>query len=581
MDYEKLSAGLTALVRDYQSHGTSVTVASAMAQPLSETDETGTPQAVIFIRCNEQTTFDDLPGVQVHSKRGRIRTATVSLDSLSALSEDPNVYRLSASTQLKPLNDVAAIKTNLTNFRLNNHHLTGKDVIVGIVDSGIDPSHPAFAGRILSIWDQTMTGSGWKLNNFGQILTGGTLGVTSDTNGHGTHVAGTAAGSHPQFFGIAPDADLIIVKTTFNNAHIASGIQYIFSEAARLGKPAVVNLSLGGHFNAHDGTDSLSELINQEVGAGRIVVAAAGNEGTDNIHGAAVIPPGQTVQIPFRVAPNTQPGSPPWVVINGWYDGNANCDISIRTSGGGATPFQPVIQNANPTQLYTINNMRIALTTPPATTTLNGDHEFRLELESNIVGGLVQGGTWEIKIRNNGTTPVPVDIWSLVPDGARDAEFLAPFNDLDMKIGSPGAADGAITVASYTTRNNWTDSGGTGWSVGLMIDDISDFSSAGPLRKGGLKPDVAAPGAMIISALSAQSSPKPQNIVSQGFRVNSGTSMASPYIAGLCALLLQRNSSLTPVAIKQILKNNSHVPGQPSSAHDIKWGYGLIDAGTL
>jgi subtilisin family serine protease len=479
---------------------------------------------------------------------------------------------------------VAGTKTNLTAFRSNNPHLTGKGVIVGVIDTGLDPLHPAFAGRVLSIWDQTMTGPGWGLNAYGQVLTSaaGNLGVTVDKNGHGTHVAGTAVGSDPQFPGVAPDADLIMVKTTFNNAHIASGIQYIFAEAARLGRAAVVNLSLGGHFNAHDGTDALSELINQEVGPGKIVVAAAGNEGTDNIHGAAVIPAGQTGTIRFKVTPNTQSGSPEWVLLNGWYDGKTTCDISVRTSSGGITNFQPVIQNGNPTQVSIVNNMRIGVTTPAASSAPNGDHEFRVEIQSNNVGGLVQGGTWEVRIRNNSTVdPANIDIWSMVSPGALEAEFLAPNNDPNMKIGSPGSAGEAITVASYTSRNSWTDAGGGGWSVGLTLDDISDFSSPGPLRNGGLKPDVAAPGAMIVSALSAQSKANPQNVVNPNFRVNSGTSMACPFIAGLCALLLEKDSTLAPAAIKQMLQDQSQVPGQPASTHDIKWGYGLIDAGGL
>ena len=150
-----------------------------------------------------------------------------------------------------------------------------------------------------------------------------------------------------------------------------------------------------------------------------------------------------------------------------------------------------------------------------------------------------------------------------------------------MKIGSPGAAAGAVTVASYTTKVQWTDINGNERSVGLDLNDISDFSSEGPLRKGAKKPDVAAPGAMIASCLSSNSSPNPADMITQQFRMMAGTSMATPFIAGLIALLLERDAKLDPSGMKQLLLAHSMVPGKPGGTFDPKWGYGLIDANGL
>jgi subtilisin family serine protease len=171
-----------------------------------------------------------------------------------------------------------------------------------------------------------------------------------------------------------------------------------------------------------------------------------------------------------------------------------------------------------------------------------------------------------------------VDIWAIDDEGGATVMFTTKVQDA-MKIGSPGAAHSAITVASFTTRNQWIDIGGVAQSVGLQLDDISSFSSEGPLRGGFEKPDVAAPGAMI--AAPASSDAPMQMLIAPGFRLDAGTSMATPFITGLVALLLEGNGTLTPAAVLGELKAHSSVPQRPGGAHDPKWGFGLINAQNL
>ena len=185
----------------------------------------------------------------------------------------------------------------------------GKNVIVGIVDSGIDWCHPDFidpdtgTSRILYLWDQTLSpqagesspspyGYGVEYDqniiNSALLTCNHNLVREKDDEGHGTHVAGTAAGngeaSQGKYTGAAPQAKIIFVKTTFSDADIMDGVSYIFEKAAQLGMPAVVNLSLGGHAGPHDGTSLLSQALDQLSGEGKIVVVAAGNEGGDSVH---------------------------------------------------------------------------------------------------------------------------------------------------------------------------------------------------------------------------------------------------------------------------------------------------------
>jgi subtilisin family serine protease len=581
MNYEKLSASMAALVEEFQFQGTAMMMmAGPRAVPLASDDVTAPPAVFAYLRCDSDARIDLIPGVNVHSRRGKVRTALVSLDGLDQLSERKDVYLISPAVSMKPLNDVAALKTGLPTYK-NNTNGSGKGVIVGIVDSGIDALHPAFSSRIHSIWDQTITGTGWGNTNYGTVLTGSSLAVSSDTNGHGTHVAGIAAGDDANFGGVAPEANIVVVKTNFLNLGIGDGIRYIFAIADQLGMPAVVNLSLGGHHDAHDGSDDLSELINERTGEGRIVVAAAGNEGGDDIHAGVEIPAGQVAEISFMVPPNSQPGSTPFVRLNGWYGQDGDCEISVQTSSGNATAFQPVISNGRPSKTYNFSNAVLRLTTPSPSSTPNGDHHFLAELFPGPFSSFVQGGVWRLQVRNNGPQDARINVWSIVPQGARDAAFLPPFNSPDMKIGSPGSSEQAITVASYTTRNSWQDSSGATRAVGLTVDTISDFSSPGPLRSGMHKPDITAPGAMIVSCLSGQSSPPPSNIISSKFRVNAGTSMACPYITGLVALLLQVDPTLNTSSLKARLQAHSAIPGVPPGAFNNQWGFGLIDAGSL
>src|SRR5205814_4068356 len=130
----------------------------------------------------------------------------------------------------------------------------------------------------------------------------------ADFEGHGTHVAGIAAGSgrgtgnaRPayRYVGIAPEADLIVVQTDFTFSHIVDAVSYGFSRAAAMGKPAVVNLSLGSNYGPHDGTDPQDQQLNALTGPGRIICASAGNSGADTIHAETTVAQGDSAILTF------------------------------------------------------------------------------------------------------------------------------------------------------------------------------------------------------------------------------------------------------------------------------------------
>lgn len=578
MQPEKISPGLLVALQDYQSEGRQVLTAHKRSLGIVSSETSiKPPRSVVFIYCDEQADLDRLAqyGVQVNQSTGRVRTAFLPLESLDPLSEEPTIHRIKPSRYLRPLMDVAPGKVNLPQFQQASG-LTGQGVIIGIVDSGIDPNHPAFQGRILQIWDQTLPGSGVTEGGYGIELAGAQLTTSRDEIGHGTHVAGIAGGADATYGGVAPEAEFIIVKSDFQDAHIADGIRYIFRVAGQLGRPAVVNLSLGGHADGHDGSDSLSQIIDTESGPGRIVCCAAGNEGNDNIHGQATVPAGQTASMRFRI-PSTGVGI---AVLNGWYSGNSTFEVSVQMPNGRVTPFQKVITNGNSVREYSLPNAKILVATPgpdPA----NGDYNFFVQIRNSNPRGSVPGGVWQLRVRNTSQAQGRVDVWTLDDQPAPEVVFSGTSAQDTMKVGSPGAAKSAITVASYTTKVQWTDIDGNNQGVGLKLDDISDFSSEGPLRDGTEKPELAAPGAMIVSALSADASEARSDMVNAKFVVKAGTSMATPFIAGLVALLLQRDPTIEPDVLKELLQENSSIPGKEPGTFDNKWGYGVINAANL
>ncbi|BAY14564.1 peptidase S8/S53 [Anabaenopsis circularis NIES-21] len=575
MRHEKLSPGLLLAVEDYQHEGLPALMTHKRSLGIMAPKSIVKPtKSLVFIYCDDDADLSHLAqyGIEVNQNAGHVRTAFLPIESLDALSEEPAIQRIKPSRKLKLRMDVAPQAVKLPEFK-NKTGLSGKGVIIGVVDSGIDPKHPAFAGRILRLWDQTLPGPGVKEGGYGAELTDALLTVSQDTEGHGTHVAGIASGADVTYGGVAPDAELVIVKSDLQDAHIADAIRYVFRVAGELGRPAVVNLSLGGHADAHDGSDSLSKVIDAETGPGRIVCCAAGNEGNDNIHGQATITSGRMKGMRFNV-PLNQVGI---VWLNAWYSKDNQLEVSLRSPNGFVTPFQKIITNGNPTLDHQLPDARVQIVTP-GPDAANGDYNFFVQIRGNGPSP-VMGGIWQLRVRNTSSNDTRLDVWTL--DDTSSVFFTGTSVKDSLKIGAPGCADSAITVAAYTTKVKYTDIDNQVREMGLEPNCISEFSSEGPLRNDAQKPDVAAPGAMIVSALSSNANADRSMTINSKFLAMAGTSMATPFVTGLVALLLQRDRNLDPQAIKELFRKNSSIPGKPSGTFDHKWGYGLINTENL
>lgn len=484
---------------------------------------------------------------------------------------------------------------------------TGAGVIIGVVDSGLDLTHPNFQDpsgntRVLFALDQNTAIE----CDSSDIDAGLCTGFVDGPSGHGTHVTGIAAGNGAavnqngntyESVGVAPEADIIAVKTTFMDIDIIDAITYIFDKATLLGQPAVVNLSLGGHVGAHDGTDVIEQHIDAQVLAsnGRAVVIAAGNERIDNIHAEVdTIHMLSVVGPEFEVPAYTPNGGTAndLVLIGGYYPGGDDLIVHLWTPSGDyltrdLTTFGPadcITMSSVDGFIWLCNNVNPNYA--PASTA----NEI-LVLIIDDGGPPPASGSWGMALSGMSVAfgTGEADFWAFSTMGA---EFTTHI-DQEETLGMPGTAEHGITVGAYNTKVCWEDSGGNPWSywtdfgLSAVLTDMSWFSSWGPTRDGRLKPDISAPGAAIVSARAATATPNPIFAINNDYLLMQGTSQAAPHVAGAAALLLEDTPTMSAAAIKSALTDNtsqsyfSLYTGAPGAVWDPVFGNGILDLAFL
>jgi subtilisin family serine protease len=481
--------------------------------------------------------------------------------------------------------------------------VNGQGVVIGIVDSGVDYGHgdfqdPSGATRIVSIWDQVASGTGPPGYPYGKECTSAQIDAGTcterDSLEHGTHAAGIAAGDGSQsagalpaytFAGMAPRADLVVVKTDFQTPDVIDAIHYVFDKATERGENAVVNLSLGSQFGSHDGASDFEQAVTALAGPGRIVVKSAGNDRGKAVH-AQVFATAPGAPATLSVAGSVK-GS--YFYIDGYYNATERLRVRMTTPNG--TIIGPLVVNTEnaPWPGTTTGNGVVYV----AHDSLSGGRKnVYIEVYSDQTSHSMNG-TWTITFFADHLGPAngEVDLWRYLAASTLAANFVTGNLPTQELITEPGNASQVVTVGAWVTKTSWTACNGVVSSYAGMpaAGNLAPFSSPGPTRDGRQKPDLVAPGTAVGSTTSfdiphaCPVAPAASEFLNDGMnhRMLQGTSMSAPHVTGAVALLLQVRGALTPQDVTTYLCTHARADGFTGTVPSKDWGYGKLDLGDL
>ncbi|WP_346903032.1 S8 family peptidase [Clostridium sp.] len=396
--------------------------------------------------------------------------------------------------------------------------LSGEGVLVGFIDSGIDYTHPAFDDengrtRIEYIYDLSQGGKVWNKEQIQKAIDSpNPLSVVDevDDNGHGTHVASIACGGgkiSPVYYGPAYKSSIAMVKITpkgslnmGTSTLIMRGIKFLIDKSKELNKPLVINLSLSTSSGAHNGKSLFEKYIETVSALEPIVfVAAAGNDGDTAQHVGGIL--NETQDISLNISKDESSIAIPL------YKGLlSNISIEIINPASQSSGVIEVKEDFFDRQ---VGNDRVLIYyTGPKPFDIDGEIVISMISPENQ---FLLSGVWTIRIKLLNKLPSIYNMWiSVTASLNKETKFFNP--DIYNTLGIPATVENVISVGSYNP----------------FTGNISSFSGRGSIANQVLKPDIVAPGENIEAAI-----PKSR------YGTKTGTSMATPEVSGICALLLE------------------------------------------
>ena len=620
----KLDATLTLLANGYQQATQFIATRGATqvdSASLQQTTPDGTFQLLNTVAFNVQTTENKAEAVaqQIQKLGGTARVITenfllveIPIAQLQTLSQLADVVEMAMPQRAYPFLKEARKMSQVDEVHAGKELYTpfkGKDVIIAVIDQSFEFRHAAFLdkdgnSRVKWLWDR----SGYSTQATSNRSKSATQKVPVGTDlqdhgagGHGTHTTGIAAGSDVGNgqYGVAPEADVIMIPSTFLDTEVLEDVRFVRTQAKKAQKPWVVNMSFGSQEGPHDGStgyDQNMSLVGKNKGG--ILVASAGNDGDRNLHMKRNIAVGDSCFILFdyleydKLTDDQKKSktftfdlwsqstdkvdrieATPFLFINNKV---VYKDASYWKSHAWFHDAQSKFTHKYQSKFW-IKLPQVRMEENDATILFGLRLKNISKDQAELVHGWVsQGGSYV----DNKSIP-KIDRKRVLKG---DNEYTV--------ADAAGNIPAAITVGAYTSRHTHTNKI-TKQSVTFTDDrgKRSYFSSMGPvLNEKVKKPTVLAPGAQVCSAMNKLHPGFDEKnwMISEKVKVNGdyyyyadmqGTSMASPFAAGVIALWLEANPNLDHNDIEEIIDKTSYkiYPGKSNNWNKIT-GYGRINA---
>ena len=477
------------------------------------------------------------PEISVVPLLGGYAIVTLPESMLEEYSRRPQIEFIEKPTRLyfeDLFSKEASCITQVQRNEPGNLQLTGRGVLIGIVDSGVDYRHPAFLtadgkSRILRLWDQSIpgnppegyaTGTEYTNEEINEALSlsvqeGRRLVPSEDVSGHGTAVLGVAAGSDfsrgAVKRGVAYESDLLVVKMGIprqdsfpRTTELMQGVDYLVRQAIRLGRSIAINLSFGNNYGSHRGDSLLETYLDNVSGMGKNVICVGmGNNGNDALHTGGKLSPGEIQEIELGVG-----AFEPTLNVQLWKNYEDEMEIYLEHPAG--ERVGPLFETLGAQRWQAGNTELLIYYGKPAP--YHVTQEIYVDfLPQDEKTPYVDSGVWKIILAARNIKNGEYFLW--LPGGKTlnpGTAFYLPRPQGTLTI--PATARRVISVGAYDARQN----------------TYADFSGRGCRALPYPKPDLAAPGVDIYA-------PRPGG----GYAAFTGTSFSTPFVTGAAALLME------------------------------------------
>lgn len=593
----------------------------------------------VFVTVTSPAHFASLEamGYDVNIVTDEIAIVNMPMADMEPLCQEPWVVHVALGGEARPMLDKARNDAKVdaihagTDAELGRAY-TGKGVVVGVYDTGLDPNHINFLDqdmetRVQGLWANGAIYEGAQIYSFT---------TENSAQTHGTHVLGIAAGGYTgeanyagtvapttgnmPYYGVAMDADIVIGCGSLSDANILKGVQYVALRAKELGEPAVINLSLGSNRGPHDGSDSFGRSLDA-LAKENLIVVSAGNEGRQNMGLTKLLteedpylrtfpaPCNSANQLitassfkglweiyasderPFKctIAVYADEGLTGRIVDSYTVEASTSGrSTKIGGTGAGTTGvklngFDAATSAASYVQIASnvitsTKRYSVQITHNLAITQLANDYYIAIIIEG-------QPGQ-RINMYAHSDTSSSNGIYGTFTDRYIDGyEAASP----DGTINNMACAPNLLAIGAYVTRTNWRTYPTGSASYSGTLNKIAEFSSWGTMYDGSTLPHVLAPGSSLTSSVSGYNTTYASKTTGvtgflQGEDRNyhwdnmSGTSMSAPFATGVFGLWLEADPNLTSADVKEVLKATSKVDVHLKSINPAQYGAGKLDA---